>query len=83
MEAIQVVERIFGLDVNKMSDTQTSVGETLLVRYTHIHYIIKHDKCSSLGFLFVPYTNLPYTPIAPKQVVQIFPSNLVVQILYK
>lgn len=50
---------------------------------TYVHYIVENDKCGAFRLLFISYSYLAYAAITPKEVVQIFPSNLVVQILDK
>ena len=50
---------------------------------THIHHVIKYNKCSTLGLLLITNTNLAYAPVPSEQVVQVLARDLVVQILDK
>jgi len=49
----------------------------------YVHYIVKHHECSSSCLLFIPYSYLPDAPITSKQVIQVFASNLIIQVLDK
>ena len=50
---------------------------------THIHDIVKYNERCPLRFWFVSDTNLPDAPVAAEEVVQIFPSDLVIEVLDK
>lgn len=52
-------------------------------KFTHVHHVVKHYKRCALGLLLVPYSNLAYTSIACKQVIQVLPGDLVIQVLDK
>ena len=48
---------------------------------THIHHVVKDHECSSLRFRVVSNTYLSYTTIATEKIVQVFPCDIVGQIL--
>lgn len=49
----------------------------------HVHHIVKYNKRCTLCFWFISYTNLPNAPVAAEEVIQIFASDLVVEVLDK
>lgn len=50
---------------------------------THVHHIVEYNKRCALCFWFISDTNLPNAPITAEKVIQIFTSDLVVEILNK
>jgi len=76
MEPIQVIERILCLrgPVSKSRMNNEAA---------HIHHIVKYNKCCTFSFWFISDTNLPNAPVAAEEVIQIFASDLVVEVLDK
>lgn len=75
METIQMFKSIFGLRQWELDITNLS-GQGK----TYIHNIIKYHKGGSFCLLLIPYAYLPDAAIPSKEVVQVFPSDLVVQV---
>lgn len=49
----------------------------------HVHHIVKYNKRCTLCFCFIPNTNLPNAPVTAEEVIKIFSSDLVVEVLDK
>lgn len=76
MKPVEVIESIFRLRYRQKSVVSVIRGE--IFRRTHVHNIIEDNESGSFRLLLVAYPDLSNAPIAAKQVIQIFPSNLVV-----
>jgi hypothetical protein len=53
------------------------------VNITHVHYIVKDDKGSTLSFLFISQTYLTNTAVPPEKLVEIVAGDLIVEIFYE
>lgn len=49
----------------------------------HVHHIVEYNKRCTLCFWFIPDTNLPNAPVATEEVIEVFASDLVVEVLDK
>ena len=50
---------------------------------THVHHIVKDDKCSTLRFGFISKTYLTNGTISPEELVEVVAGDLVIEIFYK
>lgn len=75
MESVEVVQSVLGLTGRQL------VGPSTEVCYTYVHHVIKYNESCASSLLFRPNADLTNTAISPKQVVQIFARDLVVEIL--
>lgn len=51
--------------------------------FAHVHHIVKYNERCTLCFWFIPDTNLPNAPVATEEVIEVFASDLVVEVLDK
>lgn len=49
----------------------------------YIHHVVKYNKRSTFSFWFISDTNLPNAAVAAEEVIQVFASDLVVEVLDK
>lgn len=91
VETVQVVECVLRLETEgdalvttKYQVSLLIVGTTWIRRREHartyVHDIVKHHEGSPSRLLLVPHSYLSNTPIPPEQIVQVFTSNLIVEI---
>ena len=50
---------------------------------THVHYIVKDDKCCTLCLGFISQTYLTNTAVPSEKLVEVVASDLIIEILYK
>ena len=66
-----------------LSLCQTDVNEwqSCAKANPHIHNVVKDHKCGASCLLLVANTYLAYASVSTKQIVQVFASNLVIEVL--